>query len=115
MDTEQNYQFCEEIIFCEQAFGLVCIKGLEILGHYKLLLSALLDVVSLEHSVLQQVRIGNVVQDCVAQYLQLFKVPVQIVALLKSTVGECVEKQVFVRKFVVQNLLHRSNHRAFQL
>ena len=86
MNAEQNHKLCEEIIFCEQAFGLVCIKGPEILGQDKLLLSALLDVVSLEHRVLQKVRISDVVQYCVAQNLQFFKVSVQIVALLKSTV-----------------------------
>ena len=92
MNAEQNDQLSEEIIFCQQAFRLVRIEWLEIFWHDKFLLPALLDVVSLKHCVLQKVRVRNIVKYCVTKNFQLLKMTVEIVALFKSAVCECVEE-----------------------
>ena len=82
------------------------VERLEVLGHDVLLSLALFDVILLVHRVLQQIAVCDVVQNCVAQDLQLLVVSVELVRLLEGFVGQSLQKHVLVAKTVIEDLFH---------
>ena len=63
LKPEEGNQLGQEVVLCEERLGLMGVERLEILLGYVGLLLSLLDVVLLEHCVLDEVRVGDVVED----------------------------------------------------
>lgn len=83
MNPDQHNQFRQKVIFCQVRFSLVSVERFEVFWHDVLLLLPLLNIVFFEHGELQQIAVGNVVQNRIAQNLQLFVAPVEIVCVFE--------------------------------
>lgn len=88
LDAEEGDQLRQEVVLRQQAFGLVGIERLEVLLGDVGLVLALLYVVLFEHGVLDEIRVGDVVQDGVAEDLHLLVARGKPVCLFEAAMGQ---------------------------
>ena len=71
LDTKESNQLRQEVILSEEAFGLMGIEGLKVFLSDVCLFLSLLDIVLFKHRELDEVGVGDVVKDCITEYLKL--------------------------------------------
>ena len=115
MKPEEGNQLGQEVVLCEERLGLMGVERLEILLGYVGLLLSLLDVVLLEHCVLDEVRVGDVVEDGVTEHLLLFVAVRKAVSLFEGAMGQRLQEQVLICEFEVEDFLYRSADEQLQV
>lgn len=88
MEAEQTEQLGEEIVLSEETLSIVCVDGLEVLLFNVGLRETLLQVVLIEDRVFDQVRVCQVVQDGIPQYLQFLILCRETMIFFERTVSE---------------------------
>ena len=106
LDAEEGDQLRQEVILGQQAFGLVGVERLEVLLGDVGLVLALLYVVFFEHSVLDEIRVGDVVKNGVAEDLHLLVARGKPICLLEAAMGQGLKEQILVRELEIEDLLY---------
>ena len=115
LDAKEGNQLRQEVILCQQAFGLVGIERLEVLLGDVGLVLALLYVVFFEHSVLDEIRVGDVVENGVAEDLHLLVARGKPVCLLEAAMGQGLKEQILIRELEIEDLLYRRADQVSEL